>query len=654
MSPESTRRRRSLRWNLVFLAGGYLAAVATAAMLGIHFNARMQADLRRATAGYLEEQRIADALVGAVNRQMLAAAVFPVLREERLARDFETAGENAYREIRRYLFRDLSPDERLQLETIKEQHQSMEVAAAEAFQLVRLGDRAEAERATETALSHSVALQAAVTRFRQMREADLQRLASHQARAMDILFHSAGAVLLFLFAVTLAAAHYVYRRIAAPLAELSTAAARLGAGDLGARVAMPHHGELATVAQSFNRMAEQVATTKADLERQNEELAEALARLQETQAELVQTEKLSAMGRMMAGLAHELNNPLASVLGFGELLEARLQETDTVATDEVRFEFLDPIVGEARRARELVQNLLAFVRRTDSESRPVSIDAALRLVTGIRSYAFSQAGLDIRMEGENGLYVRADPQRLQQVFLNIVNNAFDAMKLQGGGTLAIRRSTRGGRVVIEFQDEGPGIPYPDRAFEPFFTTKPVGEGTGLGLSIVHRFLSELGGSVTARNTDIGAELTITLPAGVEPGAAAGSEQEPALALPDHRPRVLVVEDESSLRDLQRRLLARLNADVLLASCARDARAILQEQDVDLVISDVKMPGGSGLDLYDWIEKERPALADRFLFVTGDVGDPEIASLAQRRPDRFIRKPFQMKDYLHRVADIFAG
>jgi CheY-like chemotaxis protein len=195
-------------------------------------------------------------------------------------------------------------------------------------------------------------------------------------------------------------------------------------------------------------------------------------------------------------------------------------------------------------------------------------------------------------------------------------------------------------------------------FEPFYTTKAVGEGTGLGLALVRRFMTNVGGRVVAENRpEGGARLVLTLPTtelASRPSDEAGGPATGAPAVPiNTEPRVLLVEDEAPLRNLQRRLLARIGARVQVAEHGVAAREILERDEADLIISDVKMPGGSGLDLYHWVLEHRPDLADRFLFVTGDIAEPEIGDLAERRPDRFIRKPFQMAEYLARVAEILA-
>jgi CheY-like chemotaxis protein len=217
---------------------------------------------------------------------------------------------------------------------------------------------------------------------------------------------------------------------------------------------------------------------------------------------------------------------------------------------------------------------------------------------------------------------------------------------------------RSDRIDLVFDDDGPGIEAPDRIFEPFYTTKPVGEGVGLGLAVVYRRMNEFGGSIRAENRpEGGARFVLTFTPAEGSGRTAVADPRPTAPVrvsppPDgKRPRILVVEDEAPLRKLQKRLLTQRNADVLLAAGVEEARAILQTTEVDAIVSDVRMPGETGLDLYDWVEREMPALSRHFLFVTGDVGAPELLSLAERRPEIFVHKPFEVEEYLTRVAEV---
>lgn len=640
----------SIRRSLVVGAMTFTAVLAIVVVLFVRVNASMRADLTDATTSLVEEQRIADRLVRAVTRQLVAASSFVGYHDAGFIEEFRVAGDAAYGEIRQYLFRPLTPEQRVQLEAAREEHQRLEVAASQAFQGFNVGRDADANASAVKMVDHAMRLQGAIDRFLDLREADLTTLAAQQRRTFR--YTSAGlglmAVLLVLGIGFLA--RFLHRRLARPITVLTRAASSLERGDYDVRVHIDTHDEFADVGQAFNRMADSLASTRANLQSRNHLLQQTLEELKTTQDELIQSEKMSVTGRMMAGLAHELNNPLASVLGYGELLQARLAEDEPPSLEELQ-EAVEPIVDEAVRARGLVRNLLRFSRRSEGETSAVPLREALQVVVGLRSYSFEQVGLSLSVERAPACHVVADEQRLQQIFLNIINNAFDAMKSAGTGVLRISAEESGDQVVVQFEDSGPGFQAPDRIFEPFYTTKSVGEGTGLGLSLVHRFMEVFGGQVRAENREEGgARVVLAFRAAVpEPEVEPPAPPETTPTVLRRPVRILVVEDEAPLRNLQGRLLARIQADVLTAATAAEATRLLETEEVDLVVSDVKMPGGSGLKLFRWVEANRPGLVDRFLFVTGDVGDPEIASFAEAEPDRFLRKPFQMADYLERIS-----
>jgi CheY-like chemotaxis protein/two-component sensor histidine kinase len=337
----------------------------------------------------------------------------------------------------------------------------------------------------------------------------------------------------------------------------------------------------------------------------------------------------------------------------------------TPAGPEIREEFLAPLLQEADRARHLVRTLLRTSHRPEADLAPVRLASILDVVRTLRAYAFQQAGLALEIDVPD-LWVVAEPQMLQSVLLNLVNNALDAMAARPGGTLSVVGRLAGDDVVeLVLEDDGPGIDEPDRVFEPFFTTKPAGQGTGLGLALVHQFVSAFGGTVTVGNRPQGgARITLRLPAADAPEIEApvlASAPGPGSADPSvhasgpsgeakpARPRILVVEDEEFLRKLQSRILERLDAHIILATSAAEAREVLCRQSVDLIISDVRMPGESGVELFGWVRRERPELADRFLFVTGDASAHDLVALVEERPDRLLHKPFQVQEYLARVS-----
>ncbi|MGH7505216.1 MAG: ATP-binding protein, partial [Longimicrobiales bacterium] len=448
------------------------------------------------------------------------------------------------------------------------------------------------------------------------------------------------------------------------LAALKQGVERLHAGDLEHRIELAGADELSDVAGSFNEMAGTLHGARDELEASNRQLASAVQRLEQSRAELVQAEKLKAMGGMLAGLAHELNNPLASVLGYGELIEAAVTDGRQVDADNVG-ELVAPLVAEAFRAREIVRNMLQFSRASVATLQPVNVTQAMKVAAALRSYAFTQSGFRLQIEVPRDLRVIAEPQKLQQVFLNLITNAYDALSDGGGSVLRVSAAMLDEKTAeVVFEDDGPGLADPDRAFDPFYTTKPVGRGTGLGLALVHRFQEEFGGSASLENR-LGGGARITLrfvaaKAGAETPDA--PEADPStlrprrgFAPPDSTVRqrpacVLVVEDEAPLRVLQARILSRLGVETLLADGGAPARDLLLARSVDAIISDVKMPGDmNGPQLFAWVCEHRPELRSRFLFVTGDVHDPTLREMLAREPDRFVTKPFVMDEYLRRVS-----
>lgn len=658
MTLPRTARRRSLRGR-VLVATAVSTFLLVSGFAGfVRLSVGMRNELAAATTSFSEEQAIADEMLRAVTRQLVAGSYFTRRHNESSMRDFRTAGDLAYGQIRLYLFRVLSPEQRLQLEAVKEQQERLEVAATEAFGLFGRGHEAEAVASADRMVMHGLALQTALDEFLAMRERDLLALRERQASTFQHLYVGAGAFALLLLLGSLCLAHLLNRRISAPLAELLEATARIGTGDLRARVKTSHDDEFVTVADSFNRMAERLADTKLDLEDRNTRLLAAMESLRTMQNEIIQAEKLSAMGRMMAGLAHELNNPLASVLGHAEMLGAHLDGPEQLDRGAIRRECLQPILGEAIRARALVRDFLQLARTPDEGLRSVRLRDALDVVVRLRAYAFEQAGLRLQIDGGAEAWVRGRSQRLEQAFLNIANNALDAMKHQAGGTLSIRVQVGPESTVITFEDDGPGFDNLDRVLEPFFTTKAVGEGTGLGLALVRQFMEEFGGGVQVANRpEGGARVVLSLRTTEPEPVAFECEPEPEEPKRDSdisRARILIVEDEESLRVLQERFLSRLGAHVIAVAGVEEAQRIVRETELDLIVSDVRLPGGqSGIDLYRWVAAEQPHLRKRFLFVTGDVADPELARLIDLDADRVLHKPFLRTEYLERVTSLLA-
>ncbi len=241
------------------------------------------------------------------------------------------------------------------------------------------------------------------------------------------------------------------------------------------------------------------------------------------QAKLMHTEKMAAVGQLVSGVAHEVNNPLTAVLGFSDLL---LENPEVPAAAK---EDLKVILQEAQRTKQIVQNLLSFARQMPPQRVPVQLNEIVRRTLSLRAYDFANHGVEIIENLQIHVPdVIGDAHQLQQVFLNILNNAYDAVReTSRPGRIEISTSCSEEVAEVTFCDNGNGIAYPDRIFDPFFTTKEVGKGTGLGLSICYGIVREHGGEILCRNNEDGpgATFTVRLPLVVESGAAAAAGGE---------------------------------------------------------------------------------------------------------------------------------
>lgn len=624
----------------------------------------------RDSNAFLTEQHIADQIVALTYRQQLEAFRFVDRHDEARMREFRDLGDDVYAQMRRYLFHELSPAARLQAERMKELHQGFEVVAQRVFDLAQRGQSDSARRRLVDLDRRASSLDAAVEQFlaaRREQRSALQLRHEDVTRRVGLGF-AAAAALMFVLLVLLAG--YLRRRVLGPLDALAAAAGRLGAGDLDARVGPQRYAEFDEMATGFNRMADNVQSARETMEAQNEEIRQTLDHLQQTQAELVQHEKLSAMGQMLAGLAHELNNPLAGVLGMAELIRSELAGSSDPGARIMATTLAEPLEREALRARALVRNLLSFARRPSGAIEPVDLTAAVSTALGLCAHSFAQAGKTLRVELRPHLRVMADAQKLQHAIVNVVNNALDAIVAAGGRGLTIVAAPAGRQVVrIDFDDDGTGFADPGSALLPFYTTKAAGKGTGLGLSLVEQFVNEFGGTVTVSNRpEGGARVSLVLRAATESldptlGGSVATAEAPSVRLPTRpttgaahdsataapiRPRVLVVDDEPTLRLIQHRLLTNAGLDVVLAANGAEAQEALVRQSFDLVISDLRMPGEmDGRDLLTWLAKERPALAARSLLLTGDMGGVASAPLPVPM-ERVVPKPFSSTEYVKRV------
>ena len=241
------------------------------------------------------------------------------------------------------------------------------------------------------------------------------------------------------------------------------------------------------------------------------------------QAKLMSTEKLAAVGQLVSGVAHEVNNPLTAIMGFADLMLEHPELPEFAKQD------LGVIMQEAVRTKEIVQNLLSFARQTPPQRSVVDVNAILRRAIALRAYDLSSHGVQVVEDlGSHLPEIVADEHQLLQVFLNIINNAYDAVRETGQpGRIEIHTYGEAGQLTVDFSDNGPGVNHLEKIFDPFFTTKPVGKGTGLGLSICYGIVRQHGGEVQCRNNNSGrgATFTIKLPSRQQAKAAKAAHAE---------------------------------------------------------------------------------------------------------------------------------
>ena len=267
--------------------------------------------------------------------------------------------------------------------------------------------------------------------------------------------------------------------------------------------------------------------SQAELERRVEERSRQIQELQES---LIQTAKLSALGQLVGGVAHELNNPLTAILGYAQLTRTKLERR---GADSGLIEGQRVIEEQVERCKRIVGGLSQFARPQKPRLEPVRLNCVVERVLSLREYGLGVRNVSVvRDLDPSDPELAADPYKLEQVVLNLLNNAHDAILEAGHGHGSIRVSTsrEGSHVTLAVEDDGAGIREPERIFEPFYTTKEVGQGTGLGLSVCYGIVEEHRGEIRAENRNPGARLTVTLPLRPPRAAAAGRRSEPAVGL----------------------------------------------------------------------------------------------------------------------------
>ena len=423
---------------------------------------------------------------------------------------------------------------------------------------------------------------------------------------------------------------FMLRSFTRPVEVLTAAARRIADGDLTGGFTLDRSDEIGVLSKTLDDMNTKLKSSY-DL--------------------LLHSEKMALMGQVVAGIAHELNNPLTIVIGNIQLMMMR-------ELNEKNVQSLTRIKDGADRASRIVKNLLTFARQEKPERKPTDINVVLKKSLELRAYELKVSNIEVSTQLEPALpETMADPHQLQQVFLNLIVNAEHAMiDAHGKGLLRLSTRSETGKILIFFSDDGPGIPHENlrRIFEPFFTTKSVGKGTGLGLSICQGIIGEHGGRIDVVST-IGRGTTFIIELPVQRWVPQPLP-EPSFvrATTGSRRRILVVEDEPQIRQLLEDVIRVAGHEVQTAANGRVALDMIEQEKFDLIITDVKMPEISGAEFYAALKRKGAALEQRLIFVTGDLMNAETMQFIESTGRAWLGKPFDLTAVTRTISECLHG
>jgi signal transduction histidine kinase len=367
---------------------------------------------------------------------------------------------------------------------------------------------------------------------------------------------------------------------------------------------------------------------------------------------LIQKEKSAMLDSLVGGIAHEINNKLAPIIGFTELLLGQLERKQP---PEKLARYCTMIRDSALDSAKIIRQLLQLSRPMTAELGVCDVRELVREVTAFLGFRIRESGCDVLLDlPAEKMLIRADSMQVKQVIINLTLNALDALQEGRQKQLRLSVAEQGDRVVVKVADSGHGIKpeHLQHIFDPFFTTKNPDRGSGLGLSVCLSILKQHGGEISVRSiVNEGSEFEVVLPkaseADLQQSAARAGTNEGETSASDgagmNRRRALVVDDEEYITSLIQEVLRNeMNCSVERVTNGLRAVTRLEQEDFDFVISDVRMPELDGFGLFEWLKEHRPALAENFLFITGDAGSQDLNQKLESLGARVLRKPFKLE------------
>lgn len=369
---------------------------------------------------------------------------------------------------------------------------------------------------------------------------------------------------------------------------------------------------------------------------------------------LAHSEKLSAIGTFVSGVAHELNNPLMSIVGFSRAI---MEDSGDELAPHIKKD-IGIVVEEAKRAVNIVKDLLQYSKKPTVSAKSIDINKVVDAALISTHAVFSDGRVKLRRDCRNdALYVFADGIKLQQVFVNVISNANNQIrKATGSGTITVCVQSDGSQVVTDIENDGPSIPEDliGKIFNPFYTTSETGEGSGLGLFVSAKIISEHNGSLTAENLETGGvrfRITIEAVMDVADGQGALARSLPEVPRPVE---MLVIDDNRQIRAWFKDHFGKTNnVAITLSADGADALGAIREHEYDVILSDVKMPVMGGLALKNWLMENRPEYLKRLVIMSGLV-DEKVESEARHAGCQFLQKPFEKEELVEVISRIAGG
>lgn len=434
------------------------------------------------------------------------------------------------------------------------------------------------------------------------------------------------------------------------LDELGQLVAEVRRGNLSVTAEIPDTIEFGPLMEAFQEMAAELAEMRASLERK---VVERTAKLELAQRELVQAAKLASLGQLVSGVAHEINNPLTSILGFSEVVLGR-QGIDASVLAPLRT-----IREEALRLKNVVANLSSFARRAPHRTQRLDLRTIVGRLIELREYHLRADNITLHVaKPADPLWVAADPDQLLQVLLNLLLNSEQAIReARDRGDIWIECRADEGTAHLSVRDNGSGMSAEalERIFEPFFTTKPPGQGTGLGLAISHGIIQQHEGKIFVESKlGEGTTIEVELPISSDkaPASSSGNGTSKAATATSVMRNALVIDDEPGILEMVGDTLERMGCSVTLLQGSNEVETALQKSQFDVVLCDLKMPGQSGLDVYRLLRSTRPELAARFLLMTGNLADAQDHA-AELASVPILPKPFTLGRLREAVGQMLA-